>query len=56
MVCPQCGTLTEWMQEGVCEDCCLENQADLDAYNAEYDAWTRLTDAERERRIRDAMT
>lgn len=52
--CPQCGAFTPVLREGYCAECCEENQARLDAHNAAFDAWDKLTDAERERRIRAA--
>ena len=45
--CPQCGDTTKRLFEGYCEPCCRENQARLDAHNAEFDAWQGMTDAQR---------
>lgn len=52
--CPQCAAFTPVLREGVCVACCEENQARLDAHNAAFDAWEKLTARERERRIREA--
>lgn len=54
--CRQCGEETpeHMFKEGVCETCCEANQRALDQHNAEFDAWQRLTDAERWERIRRA--
>lgn len=51
MNCPQCGNETDQFQEGVCAECCEENQQRLDQHIFEYDAWQKLTDAERDARI-----
>lgn len=47
MTCPQCGEPTETLHEGYCADCCTGNQARLDAHNAQFDAWEKMTDQER---------
>lgn len=52
--CPQCGEPTETLHEGYCEECRDERQAALDLHNAQYDRWQRMTDAERDREIREA--
>lgn len=52
--CPQCGEFTPDLHEGYCADCCVDNQAAVDAHNAALDAWERLTDRERGDRIRRA--
>ena len=52
--CQQCGFPAWEFREGVCLDCCAENQRRLDLHNAEYDRWQRMSDAERAREIRDA--
>lgn len=52
--CSQCGAFTPVLREGACVQCCEDNQARLDAHNAAFDAWEKLTEAERERRIRAA--
>lgn len=50
--CPQCGEPTETLHEGYCAECCSENQARLDAHNAAFDAWKKMTDAQRDTAIR----
>lgn len=59
-VCAHCNN-TGWMAPGVrCHDRCPtddelstdRDQAGLDRHNAEFDAWEKMTDAERERRIK----
>lgn len=52
--CTQCGTLTLRFSEGVCEDCCHQNQRELDEHNAAYDHWARMSGPEREEAIRNA--
>ena len=53
--CYQCGELKEEFAEGVCTDCCAENQRVLDMHNQAYDDWILRTEAEKEQLIRDAM-
>lgn len=53
--CPQCGEDTETLHEGYCEECCRENQAALDAHNASFAAWQRMSDVERDRAIKEAI-
>jgi predicted amidophosphoribosyltransferase len=55
--CLQCGEPVEPedMDEGVCEQCCEENQRALDLHHATYDRWEKLTDQERAREIRAAV-
>lgn len=50
--CPQCGEPTEELHEGYCEECCNQNQAELDRHNAEYDHWNRMNAERREEEIR----
>ena len=52
--CQQCGRFVAEMREGVCVDCCAENQARLDMHIAAFDAWEKLTDAERDQKIKIA--
>ena len=54
--CPQCGEPVEQLHEGYCEDCCNQNQAELDRHNAEYDHWNRMDDERREEAIRRGYT
>ena len=53
--CPQCGEPTENFHEGYCEECCADNQRALDLHNAQFDHWSRLTDAERDKAIKRAI-
>lgn len=53
--CPQCGEPTEDLHEGYCAECCKENQRLLDHYNASFDRWEAMTDAQRDAEIRTAM-
>ena len=53
--CPQCGFETKQLYEGYCEDCCKENQRNLDEHNARFDWWENLTDAERSQQIRSTI-
>ena len=55
LVCPQCGHATSFLVEGYCHQCYTYRQQELDQHNAEHDEWSRLTDAERERRINAAI-
>lgn len=52
--CPKCGFPTETLHEGYCEECCNENQRDLDEHNARFDWWESLSDQEREQQIKEA--
>lgn len=52
--CSQCGDDTEQFKEGVCVDCCDQNQRELDHHNAQYDAWQKLNDQERDVAIKSA--
>ena len=54
--CPQCGETAAEFSEGVCTYCCEENQAALDAHNAQHDYWSGLTDAQRDNAIRMAYS
>ena len=51
----QCGEDAEEFREGVCTDCYEENQRALDLHNMEHDAWQKLTDEQRSKRIKDAI-
>lgn len=53
--CPQCGCDTPELHEGYCEECCRDNQAALDQHNAAFSEWQRMTDVQRDKRIRDAI-
>jgi len=53
--CPQCGCKTDQLCEGHCAECCADNQVALDLHNAQHDEWQRLTDQQRDARIRDAV-
>lgn len=44
--CSQCGLNSNDFQEGVCVDCCNQNQLELDRHNQEFDIWEKL-EAER---------
>jgi hypothetical protein len=52
--CPQCEAETETLKEGYCEECFNENQLRIDQHNFEYDAWEKLSDKERDHRIKAA--
>lgn len=52
--CPQCGEPTPSLYEGYCAECCAENQRSLDAHNAGFDRWERMTDAQRDADIKRA--
>ncbi len=52
--CPQCGEQTMALFEGYCCNCRDENQAALDAHNAAFDQWERMTDAQRDAAIKRA--
>jgi len=51
-ICPCCGHDTEQLTEGYCLGCFQDRQLALDMFNAEYDYWHSLTDAEKEDRIK----
>lgn len=55
--CPVCGfdVPENEMIEGCCPDCHEDRQRALNEHNATFDAWERMTPAERERRIKDAI-
>jgi glutaredoxin len=52
--CPQCESDTETLNEGYCEECRAENQNRLDQHNFEFDAWSRMSDQDRDNRIKQA--
>lgn len=52
--CPQCGEITETLNEGYCEDCRTANQASLDQHNCQHDHWGRLSDPQRAAEIKHA--
>ena len=54
LACPQCGEPTEELHEGYCRECCDDNQYSLDAHNAGFDRWERMSDRERGDEIRRA--
>jgi hypothetical protein len=49
--CPQCGADVMELREGVCMDCCKENQRRLDEHNEQFDRWQSLTDKQRDDEI-----
>lgn len=60
LTCPQCETpLTDVDElnrnEGVCESCCEQNQAELDEHNCQSDWWNSMSDDERDAVIRFAI-
>ena len=55
LICPDCGEPTEALYEGYCESCRDERQRELDEWNAAHDAWSDMSDAQRDRAIRRAM-
>jgi len=54
--CPQCGEDSAEFDQGVCVDCCAENQRALDLHNAEHDRWRTLSDSQRADEIARAAT
>lgn len=56
VACSQCGELAERFREGVCDECATNNQLNLDRHNHQHAEWERLTDTERDARIRQAST
>lgn len=52
LYCPQCGGPTEELHEGYCEECCQQNQMELDYFNTEYEYWNRMSNVQREEAIR----
>jgi hypothetical protein len=40
--------------EGWCSDCFEARQAELDWHNAQYNAWKGMTDAQRDKAIKEA--
>lgn len=54
--CQQCCETIEKLCEGYCEDCCKQNQYDLDCFNARHDWWNGLTQKQRDEAIRRAYT
>lgn len=55
LFCHQCGGGTETLNEGYCEDCREENQCRLDLHNFSLNAWNKLSDDERDSRIKSAL-
>jgi|GEM_PF-974907 len=53
--CPQCGEATGTLYEGCCEPCRTGNQAALDDHNFQHDRWARLSGAERDAEIKQAI-
>jgi len=49
--CPQCGSDVMELREGVCMDCCKENQRRLDEHNRQFDRWESLSDKQRDDEI-----
>lgn len=54
MPCPQCGDEKSEFREGVCVECCVSDQRELDRHNAEYDNWMALSEDQREAAIKRA--
>ena len=54
--CPQCGEPTEQLHEGYCEECCNQNQYDLDCFNARHDWWNGLTRKQKDEAIKRCYT
>ncbi len=54
LYCPQCGEDTESLYEGYCEDCCRQNQRELDSHNTCFDRWQSLSSEQREVEIKQA--
>ena len=52
--CPQCGIDSDNFDQGVCAFCCSENQLELNAYNLNFDRWSRLSDRQRKDEIEKA--
>ena len=53
--CPDCMADVDELKEGYCHDCHKRRQMELDLFNAEYDAWQKLSDEQKEQRIRFRM-
>lgn len=53
--CPQCGEDTNELPEGYCPECGKENQRVLHEHNLGFDRWQRLSPAQREAEIRNAI-
>lgn len=54
MTCNTCGWDADEFREGHCIHCWRDRQNALGVHNARFDRWERLTDAQREREIREA--
>jgi len=54
--CPQCGCTCKYLVEGYCRVCQEQNQQELDLHNAEYDQWNKLSETEKNRRIKNATS
>lgn len=54
MQCRQCGNESQKFDQGVCVECCEENQRRLDIHNAEYDHWKKQSDTNRSDAIKRA--
>ena len=52
--CTQCGQDTEEFKEGVCVECCDQNQLELDRHNAQHDAWLKMSEGEKVTAIKAA--
>lgn len=52
--CNQCGEGADAFKEGVCVECCEQNQKELDAHNAQYRGWRNMSDDERDAAIKYA--
>ena len=54
-MCTQCGLDASEFQEGVCVDCCRENQLSLDQHNIQHDRWQRMSDEDRAAAVTNAI-
>lgn len=53
-ICDQCGEDCEEIPEGVCPDCCQQNNEALFMNNHEFDMWERLDNERRDQLIKDS--
>jgi len=54
LFCPECGLDTEALYEGYCHECLDERNKQLQQHNFSYDRWKNMSDADREKEIREA--
>lgn len=52
--CPQCGEDADQLCEGYCAECHEENYYRIMLHHAAQERWDRMTDAQKDREIRDA--